>query len=301
MDGRVLSFWSAAWLLRFVLQLVDAFLTGPVKRAGAASTGSFGSRPPGAVRLMVPRSAATDSPWHGSRSAPQFSWSGWRLTRRAGGLWLTRADESQHGISLVQWQPWRRSAQDITDAAVATVLGIMGLFLVLAAIGHLLVMLAAPAPCSCGHHRSPRRACPTPAGPGSGSRAGSTPRSRYDAIGVGIQRPPASSPAPATPSPLPSHRGARVMLSSRLLRRWPCSRAAFVDPGAIRGRNARRMAARSVQMPAPPRQAGRRARRRHRQRPLRRRGRQPDSPPPCHSAGLSSRSARSGPPPPCRL
>ena len=41
------------------------------------------------------------------------------------------------------WQPWTGfSTSDITDGTIATVLGVMGFFLVFSAIGHLLVMLA---------------------------------------------------------------------------------------------------------------------------------------------------------------
>ena len=41
------------------------------------------------------------------------------------------------------WQPWTGfSTADITQATVATVLGVMGFFLVFAAVAHLLVMLA---------------------------------------------------------------------------------------------------------------------------------------------------------------
>ena len=44
------------------------------------------------------------------------------------------------------WQPWQEvSTQDVTDAVVATVLGVMAPFLVLAAIGHLLIAVTVSA------------------------------------------------------------------------------------------------------------------------------------------------------------
>ena len=60
----------------------------------------------------------------------------------AGGLTQALMRSLLHVDSMSAWQPWTGfSTADITDATMATVLGVLGFFLILAAFGHLLVML----------------------------------------------------------------------------------------------------------------------------------------------------------------
>jgi hypothetical protein len=52
------------------------------------------------------------------------------------------------------WQPWTGfSTADITDGTIATVLGVMGFFLIFAAFGHLLVAHPGRRPARPGGHQ----------------------------------------------------------------------------------------------------------------------------------------------------
>ena len=60
----------------------------------------------------------------------------------AGGLTRALMESLLHVNAMDAWQPWTGfSTADITDGTIATVLGVMGFFLIFAAFGHLLVML----------------------------------------------------------------------------------------------------------------------------------------------------------------
>lgn len=60
----------------------------------------------------------------------------------AGGLTRALMESLLHVDAMAAWQPWTGfSTADITDGTIATVLGVMGFFLIFAAFGHLLVML----------------------------------------------------------------------------------------------------------------------------------------------------------------
>ena len=60
----------------------------------------------------------------------------------AGGLTRALMEALLHVNAMDAWQPWTGfSTADITDGTIATVLGVMGFFLIFAAFGHLLVML----------------------------------------------------------------------------------------------------------------------------------------------------------------
>jgi hypothetical protein len=60
----------------------------------------------------------------------------------AGGLTRALMEALLHVDAMAAWQPWTGfSTADITDGTIATVLGVMGFFLIFAAFGHLLVML----------------------------------------------------------------------------------------------------------------------------------------------------------------
>ncbi|EAP98672.1 hypothetical protein JNB_00850 [Janibacter sp. HTCC2649] len=156
----MLSFWSAGlWLLRFVLELVDAFLTPDLSESGpGASVYRFTFWVAATLVLfmaMVQFGVAAfrrdgQSLARVAVGTAQFLmvWVAWLtyavvLLAACGGLTRVVMKATMGVDAWSQWQPWEAfSTQDVTDAAVATVLGIMGLFLVLAAIGHLLVMLA---------------------------------------------------------------------------------------------------------------------------------------------------------------
>jgi hypothetical protein len=74
-------------------------------------------------------------------------WAGWlayavTVLAACGGLTRALMRALLHVQVWAAWQPWAGfSTDDITDGTVATVLGFLGVFLVFAAIGHLLVML----------------------------------------------------------------------------------------------------------------------------------------------------------------
>jgi hypothetical protein len=144
-------------LLRFVLELVDAFLTPDLSENGPGAT----------VYRFTFWVAATLVLFMAmvQLGVAAFRRDGQSLARVAVGTaqflmvwvaWLTYAVvllAACGGLTGPSWRPpWAStpgrsgsrgafSTQDISDATLATVLGVMGLFLVLAAIGHLLVML----------------------------------------------------------------------------------------------------------------------------------------------------------------
>ena len=155
----MLSFWSAGlWLLRFVLELVDAFLTPDLSENGPGATVyrfTFWVAATLVLFMAMIQLGVAAFRRDGQSMArvavgtAQFLmvWVAWLtyavvLLAACGGLTRAVMRATMGVDAWSQWQPWEAfSTQDITDAAVATVLGIMGLFLVLAAIGHLLVML----------------------------------------------------------------------------------------------------------------------------------------------------------------
>ena len=155
----MLSFWSAGlWLLRFVLQLVDAFLTPDLRESGPGATvyrTTFWVAATLVLFMAMVQFGIAAFRRDGQSLArvavgtAQFlmvwvAWLGYAALVLAACGGLTRAVmTATMGVDAwSQWQPWAEfSTKDVTDAAVATVLGILGLFLVLAAIGHLLVML----------------------------------------------------------------------------------------------------------------------------------------------------------------
>ena len=155
----MLSFWSAGlWLLRFVLELVDAFLTPDLSENGPGATVyrfTFWVAATLVLFMAMVQLGVAAFRRDGQSLArvavgtAQFLmvWVAWLtyavvLLAACGGLTRAVMKATMGVDAWSQWQPWEAfSTQDITDAAVATVLGIMGLFLVLAAIGHLLVML----------------------------------------------------------------------------------------------------------------------------------------------------------------
>ncbi|MDQ2852854.1 MAG: hypothetical protein M3Y49_19370 [Actinomycetota bacterium] len=155
----MLGLWNAGlWMLRLVLNIMDAFLTPDLSENGPGSqvyqytfwiAGSL------VVLMLMLQLAVAASKRDGKSIATalmgtgQFClvWSTWVggaviVLAAAGGL--TRA--LMVGLLKVNsWSAWKPfdtfNTKDITDGTVATVLGGMGCLLWLAAIGHLLVML----------------------------------------------------------------------------------------------------------------------------------------------------------------
>ena len=155
----MLSFWSAGlWLLRFVLELVDAFLTPDLRESGPGATvyrTTFWVAATLVLFMAMVQFGIAAFRRDGQSLArvavgtAQFLmvWVAWLayaalVLAACGGLTRAVMKATMGVDAWSQWQPWAAfSTKDVTDAAVATVLGILGLFLVLAAIGHLLVML----------------------------------------------------------------------------------------------------------------------------------------------------------------
>ncbi|MEJ7742391.1 MAG: hypothetical protein WKF73_07495 [Nocardioidaceae bacterium] len=159
--AAMLGLWSAGlWVLRLVLNIMDAFLTPDISEDGPGAAGlpdnvldRWGSRtdavhaPAGSGRLPTRRA----KPGHGDDRS-------WTVRHRLGRLdrvrsrsdrRLRRPDQGADGGSAegrlmvsLERRGTRSATDDITDGTVATVLGLLGLLLWVAAIGHLLVMLA---------------------------------------------------------------------------------------------------------------------------------------------------------------
>lgn len=158
--AAMLGIWNAGlWLLQLVLNIGDALLT-PDLREGGPGAGIYRTAfwIAGALVLILGMiQIGTAAIRRDGRSLAQVAigfaqfavvWSGWLaygvvlITATSG---LTRSLMS----SLLNADSWSAiklgepfGAGDITDATVATVLGFMGVFVVLAAIGHFLVLLA---------------------------------------------------------------------------------------------------------------------------------------------------------------
>ena len=158
--AAMLGLWNAGlWMLRLVLKIMDAFLTpdingnGPGQAVYATTFWIAGALVVmlGMVQLGVAalrrdgRSLATVVIGVG-----QFAivWSAWiaygtAVVAACGGLTRALMQALLQVNSWSAWQPWSAfSTADITDGTVATVLGLLGMLLWLAAVGHLLVMLA---------------------------------------------------------------------------------------------------------------------------------------------------------------
>lgn len=166
----MLGLWNAGlWLLKLVLTVEDAFLV-PDLSAGRVFGKAKGSVGPMTeiyattfwiaaalvLILMVIQLGVTAVRRDGQSlgravfGAAQFGavWVGWvamasAIVAAAGGL-TTALMRSLLGVDAMSaWQPWTGfSTADLTDGTIATVLGVMGLLLVFAAVAHLLVMLA---------------------------------------------------------------------------------------------------------------------------------------------------------------
>lgn len=158
--AAMLGLWNAAlWLLQLVLNFMDAFLVPDLSENGPGSqvyqttfwiAGAL-------VGLMTLVQLGTAAIRRDGRSlatvaigTAQFIgvWVagityGVAVVAACGGLTRALMSGLLHVNSWSLWHPWKEiSTKNITDGTVATVLGVMGLFVILAAFGHFMVMLA---------------------------------------------------------------------------------------------------------------------------------------------------------------
>lgn len=155
----MLGLWNAGlWVMRLVLNLMDAFLTPDLSADGPLATvyqATFWVAGTFVVTMAMVQLGVAAVRRDGKSLATvlvgtgQFVivWAGWvvygvAVVAACGGLTRALMQTLLSVQSWSQWQPWQLlSVGDVIDATVATVLGLMGLLLWLAAIGHLLVML----------------------------------------------------------------------------------------------------------------------------------------------------------------
>ena len=155
----MLAFWNAGlWLLRVVMNFMDAFLVPDLSETGPGAQvykTTFWIGGTLMLILLMVQLGVTAIQRDGKSlsrvliGTAQFAmvWVGIltytvTLVAAAGGLTTSLMESLLNVTKWSQWQPWQTfEVKDITDAVLATVLGVMGLFLVLAAIGHFFVMI----------------------------------------------------------------------------------------------------------------------------------------------------------------
>ncbi len=158
--AMMLSFWNAGlWVLRLVLSWMDSWLTPDLSADGPAHelyqvTYWFAGVLVVIMLLVQIGIAAGRRDGKGLARAgiglSQFlivtaGWIGYTVavTAAMGGLTRATMQSLLNVTSWNSWQPWTTfDPKQVTDAALATVLGGMGLLVWIAAIGHLLVILA---------------------------------------------------------------------------------------------------------------------------------------------------------------
>ncbi len=157
--AAMLALWNGGlWLLRLVLGLLDTFLTPDLRESGPMAEvyrTTFWVAATLVVALAAVQSGVAAFRRDGRAlarllvGAGQFVmvWAGWisyalMLLYACSGL-TTAIMRATMGVDAwTQWQPWGRlDVHDITDGTIATVLGVLGMIVIVAAIGHLLVML----------------------------------------------------------------------------------------------------------------------------------------------------------------
>jgi hypothetical protein len=158
--AAMLGLWNAGlWLLKLVLTIVDAFTVPDLSEGGpGAQVYQMTFWIAGALMLLLAmvQLALTAARRDGKSVARvlvgtgQFVmvWAGWialavLIVAACGGLTRALMSKLLHIDKWAQFDPLgtQISTKDISDGTVATVLGFMGIFMVFAAIGHLLVML----------------------------------------------------------------------------------------------------------------------------------------------------------------
>lgn len=158
--AAMLGLWNAGlWLLKLVLTLVDSFTTPDLRTDGpAADVYQVTFWIAGALMLLLTMvQLGVAAVRRDGRSiarvlagVAQFVmvWVGWialavTVVAACGGLTRALMSTLLHIDRWAQFEPLGTpiATQDLTDGTIATVLGFLGIFMVLAAIGHLLVML----------------------------------------------------------------------------------------------------------------------------------------------------------------
>ena len=155
-----LSVWNAGlWVLRLVLSWMDAWLTPDLSADGPAhdlyQVTFWIAGVMVVVMFMVQLGIAAGR--HDGKGLARAGigmgqflvvTGGWiaytvAITTAAGGLTRAVMEQVMGVTSWNSWEPWRSfDVKQVTDAGLATVLGLMGLLMWIAAIGHLLVILA---------------------------------------------------------------------------------------------------------------------------------------------------------------
>lgn len=155
-----LSVWNAGlWVLRLVLSWMDAWLTPDLSADGPAhdlyQVTFWIAGVTVVVMFMVQLGIAAGR--HDGRGLARAGigmgqylvvTGGWiaytvAITTAAGGLTRAVMEQVMRVTSWNSWEPWTTfDVKQVTDAGLATVLGLMGLLMWIAAIGHLLVILA---------------------------------------------------------------------------------------------------------------------------------------------------------------
>lgn len=158
--AAMLGLWNAGlWLLKLVLGIVDAFTTPDLRADGpGAQVYQVTFWIAGVLMLLltmvqlgvaaVRRDGRSMARVLAGTGQFVMVWAGWvavavTIVAACGGLTRALMSTLLHIDKWAQFQPLgaRIPTQDISDGTVATVLGFMGIFMVFAAIGHLLVML----------------------------------------------------------------------------------------------------------------------------------------------------------------
>lgn len=155
-----LSVWNAGlWVLRLVLSWMDAWLTPDLSADGPAhdlyEVTFWMAGVMVLVMFMVQLAMAAGR--HDGKGLARAGigmgqflivTGGWiaytvAITTAAGGLTRAVMEQVMGVTSWNSWEPWTSfDVKKVTDAGLATVLGLMGLLMWIAAIGHLLVILA---------------------------------------------------------------------------------------------------------------------------------------------------------------
>ena len=155
----MMSLWSGGlYVLRFVLGVLDLFLTPDLRENGPGAvmyqtTFWFASV---LVLFMAMIQFGTAAVRRDGASLARVAigtaqfvmvWVTWvtlavAVVAAASGLTKAIMRTTMGVDAWSQWDPWESvQVEDITDTGVAVVLGVMGIFLIFAAIGHLLIML----------------------------------------------------------------------------------------------------------------------------------------------------------------
>ncbi|MBD3783008.1 MAG: hypothetical protein IE926_08655, partial [Micrococcales bacterium] len=156
----MLGIWNAGlWLLRLVLGLLDQFLTPDLSQAGPLAS-TYRLTAWVAVTLVVvliALQAGVAALRRDGRSVARLLlgsgqfvmvWACWityvvALLAACSGLTTAVMRASMGVDSWSAWQPWGTvRVEDLSDGALATVLGFLGVLVMLAAVGHLVVLLS---------------------------------------------------------------------------------------------------------------------------------------------------------------